>query len=42
MPVVQVFIGSALTISFGLAWRDCSFDANAFYYEGYFFKKFEV
>ena len=41
MPVVRVFVGSALTISFGLAWRDYSFDVNAFY-AGYFLKKFGV
>jgi len=41
-PVAQVFVGSALTISFSLARRDHSFDVNAFYYVGYFFKKFGV
>ena len=44
MPVVRVFVGSALTISFGLAglaWRDYSFGVNAFYV-GYFLKTFGV
>jgi len=41
MPVVRVFVGSALTISFGLAWRDYPFDVNAIYVS-YFFKKFGV
>ena len=41
IPVVRVFIGSALTISYGLAWRDYTFDGNAFYI-GCFFKKFKV
>ena len=41
MPVLRVFVGSAITISFDLAWRDYSFDGNAFYV-GYFFKTFEV
>jgi len=41
VPVVRVFVGSALTISFGLAWRDYSFDVNDFYV-GYFFKTFGV
>jgi len=30
MPVVRVFVGSALTISFGLASRDYTFDMSAF------------
>jgi len=30
MPVVRVFAGSALTISFGLASRDYTFDMSAF------------
>ena len=30
MPAVRVFVGSALTISFGLASRDYTFDMSAF------------
>jgi len=30
MPAVQLFVGSALTISFGLACRGYTFDRNAF------------
>jgi len=30
MPVVRVFVGSSLTISFGLASRDYTFDMSAF------------
>ena len=30
MPAVRVFAGSALTISFGLASRDYTFDVSAF------------
>jgi len=39
MAAVQVFVGSALTISFGLVCRDYTFDGNAFHV-GYVFKKF--
>jgi len=31
MTAVRVFVGSALTISFGLACRDYAFDRNAFH-----------
>jgi len=41
VPAVQVFSSSALTICFGLAGRDYTFDENAFYV-GYFSKKFQV
>jgi len=30
MPAVRMFVGSALTISFGLASRDYTFDRSAF------------
>jgi len=30
MPVVRLFVGSALTISFGSAYRGCTFDGSAF------------
>jgi len=30
MPAVRVFVGSSLTISFGLASRDYTFDRSAF------------
>jgi len=30
MPAVRLFVGSALTISFGLACRGYTFDRNAF------------
>ena len=39
MPAVRGFGGSSLTISFGLASRDYTFDRSTFYV-GYFFKKF--
>jgi len=29
-PVVRLFVGSALTISFGSAYRGCTFDGSAF------------
>jgi len=29
MPAVQLFVGSALTVSFGLACRACTFDRSA-------------
>jgi len=38
MPVVRLFVGSALTISFGLACRGYTFDRIAFN-AAYFFKK---
>jgi len=41
MPAVLLFIGSALTISFGLACRSCTFDRITFNV-AYFFKKFRV
>ena len=41
MPAMRVFVGSALNISFGLAFRDYTFDENAFYV-GSFFQKFRV
>jgi len=41
MPVVRVFVGSALTIASGLASRNYFFDGNAFYV-GYFFKKLNI
>ena len=30
MPVVRLFLGSTLTISFGIACRGCTFDRSAF------------
>jgi len=39
MPAVRVLVGSFLTISFGLASRDYTFDMSAFYFK-YFLKRF--
>ena len=39
MPAVRLFVGSALTISFGLACRDYTFDGSAF---NVLLKKFKV
>jgi len=41
MTAVQVFVGSALTLSFGVASRDYTFDRSALYV-AYFFKRFTV
>jgi len=41
MPVVRVFSSSALTLCFGLAGRDRTFDGKDFYV-AYFFKKIQV
>jgi len=41
MPAVRLLVASVLTISFGLACRDYTFDRSAFNV-GYFFKKFRV
>jgi len=42
MPTVRLFIGSALTISFGLACRGYTFDRIITFHVAYFFKKFRV